>query len=112
MQDDAADGAYDLHADRDQGLAEPWDLRTAERGPVGAQLQLLTEDEGCGGQREAQLIGPEAGATGAPKGEGVFEFLQAILAIATGAIDVGINPLGRLPQIRDDKARVIAGSRP
>ena len=67
MQDDAADGAHDLHADRDQGLAEPWDLRTAERGPVGAQLQFLTEDEGRGGQRDAQLIGPEAGATGAPK---------------------------------------------
>ena len=109
MQDDAADGAHDLHADRDQGLPEPRDLRAAERGAVGAQLQLLTQDEGRRRQRDAQLIGPEARATGAPEGEGVFEFLQAILAIAAGAIDVGVDPLGRLPQIGDDKARVIAG---
>ena len=47
-----------------------------------------------------------------PEGEGEFQLLQAILTVAAGAIDVGVNPLGRLPEIRDDKARVIAGSRP
>ena len=36
MQDDPADGAHDLHADRDQRLPQARDLCTAERGPVGA----------------------------------------------------------------------------
>ena len=45
MQDDATDGADDPYADRDQGLSQPRDLRAAERGPVRAQLQFLTEDE-------------------------------------------------------------------
>ena len=108
MQDDPADGAHDLHADRDQGLPQPRDLGAAERGPVGAELQLLTQDERRGRQGDAQLVGPEARATGAPEGEGEFQFLEAILAVAAGAIDVGVDPLGRLPQIGDDKARVVA----
>ena len=108
MQDDPADGAHDLHADRDQRLPQPRDLRAAERGAVRAELQLLKQDEGRGRQRDAQLIGPEARATGAPEGEREFQFLEAILAVAAGAIDVGVDPLGRLPQIGDDKARIVA----
>jgi len=108
MQDDPTDRADDVDADRDQRLPQPRDLRTAERGPVGAKLQLLEEDEGRGRQRDAQLIGPEARATGTPEGEGVFKFLQPILAIAARAIDVRVDPFGRLAQIGDDKARVIA----
>ena len=87
---------------------KPRDLGAAERGPVRAELQLLKQDERGRRQGDAQLIGPEARATGAPEGEREFQFLQAILAVAAGAIDVGVDPLGRLPQIRDDKARVIA----
>ncbi len=49
MQDDSADGAHDLHPDRDQGLPEPRHLRAAEGGPVRADLQLLKQDECCGG---------------------------------------------------------------
>ncbi len=60
MEHDPTDGSHDLHADRDQCLAQPRDLRTAERGPVGTQLQLLPQDERRGGQGDAQLIGPEA----------------------------------------------------
>ena len=65
MQDDPTDGAHDLHPDRDQRLPQPRDLRAAERGPVGAQLQLLPEDERGRGQGDPQLVGPEACATGA-----------------------------------------------
>jgi len=43
MQDDAADGADDLHADRDERLPQPRHLRPAKRGPVGAELDLLKE---------------------------------------------------------------------
>jgi hypothetical protein len=104
MQDDPADGTHDLHVDRDERLPESRDLRPAERGPVCVELQVLTQDERRRGQGDPQLIGPEGGAMGAPEGEGVFEFLQPILTVAAGAIDVGVDPLGRLPQTRDDSA--------
>ena len=91
MQDDPADGAHDLHADRDQRLPQARDLRTAERSPVHTELQFLKQDERRRRQGDAQLVGPEARATGAPEGEGVFEFLQPILTIAAGAIDVGVR---------------------
>src|SRR4051812_27943513 len=70
MQDDPADRAHDLYAKRDERLPEARHLRPAKRGPVGAELQFLAEDEGRGGQRDAQVIGPEARATGAAEGEG------------------------------------------
>ena len=108
LQDDPTDGADDVDADRDQRLPQPRDLGAAERGPVGVQLQLLAEHEGRGRQRDAQLVGPEPRATGTPEGEGVLQFLQAILTVAARAIDVGVDPLGCLAQIRDGKARVVA----
>jgi hypothetical protein len=108
MQDDPANRAHDLHADRDQRLPQARDLGAPERRPIGAPLQLLVEDEGRGRQRDAQLVGPEARATRAPKGQGEFQFFEPILTVAAGTIDVRVDPLGRLTQIRDDKARVIA----
>ena len=84
MQDAPADGAHDVHPDRDQRLAQPRDLRAVERGPVGTQLQLLPQDKRRGGQGDAQLIGPEARATGTPEGEGVRQFFQSILTIRRG----------------------------
>jgi hypothetical protein len=95
MQDEAADRAHDLHADRDEGLPEPGGLGAAERGPVRAELQLLKQDERRGRQRDAQLIGPEARAAGASEGEREFEFFEPILTIAAGAIDVGVDPVVR-----------------
>jgi hypothetical protein len=82
VQDDPADGAPHLHADRDQGLPEPRDLRAAKGGAVRPELEFLKQDEGRRRRREAQLIGPEARATGAPERQGEFEFLEAILAVA------------------------------
>ncbi len=108
VQDDPTDRANDVDADRDEGLPQPRDLRATERGPVGVELELLEEHKSRRRQRDAQLIGPEARATGAPEGEGEFQFLEAILTVAAGAIDLGVDPFGRLTQIRDDKVRVIA----
>jgi hypothetical protein len=109
VQDVPADGADDLAADRDQGLLKTWHLRAAaERGAVQPELLFLKYDEGRRRQRDAQLIGPEAGTTGASEGQREFDFLEPILAIATGAIDVAVNPLVCLPQIGDDEAQVRA----
>ena len=91
MQDDPADRPHDLHPDRDQRLPQPRDLRPAERGPVRMELQFLEEDERGRRQGDAQLIGPEARTAGAPEGEGVFQFLEAILTVAAGAIHVGVD---------------------
>src|SRR4029434_6101949 len=101
MQDEWADGSHDLHADRNEGLPESRDLRAAERGPVEPELQLLTQHEGRRREGDAQLVGPEAGAAGAPEGERQFEFLEAILTISAGRIHAGANTLSRLPRVRD-----------
>jgi len=82
MQDDPADRAHDLHPDGDQRLPQPRDLCATKGSPVSAQLQLLPQDEGRRRQGDAQLIGPEACAAGAPEGEGLFQFLEAIFTVA------------------------------
>ena len=60
VQDDPADRADDVDPDRDQRLSQARDLGAAERGPIGAELDLLEEHEGGRRQGDAQLIGPEA----------------------------------------------------
>ena len=46
VQDDPADGAHHLHADRDQGLPEPRNLRATQGGAVRPELEFLKQDEG------------------------------------------------------------------
>ena len=67
--------------------------------------------KGRGGQRDAQLVGPEARATGAPEAEGEFQFLQAILTVAA-AVDVDIDPLGVCRRFMMTKRGLSRGSRP
>ena len=95
MQDDPTDGAHHLDPDRDQRLPQPRDLRAAERGAVGAELQLLAEDKGRRRQRDAQLIGPEPRATGASEGQREFQFLEPILTVTARAVDMGVDLGGR-----------------
>ena len=108
MQDASTHGAHDPDTDRDQRLPEPGHLRARERGAVDTELQVLEEDIRGRGERDAELIGAEAGATGAPEGQGVMQFLQAIFGIPARAVHVRVNPLRRLAQIRDDKSRIVA----
>src|SRR4051812_36470248 len=98
VEHNAADRSDDLDTDRDQRLSEPRDLGAAERGAVRAKLQLLKQDEGRRRQRDAQLVGPEARAAGAAEGEREFQFLEAILAVASRAIDLGVDPLRAVRQ--------------
>ena len=64
MQDDSAHRARDAHADLQQHEPQAPDLRARERGAVGAQLEFLQQHVRRGGQRDAELIGPEARAAG------------------------------------------------
>jgi hypothetical protein len=50
------------------------------------------QDTGRGGEQDAKLIGPEAGAAGAVDLK-VVQFLDTILDIAPLAVDLFVNPL-------------------
>ena len=112
VQDNPAHRPHDVDADRQQRVAHPRDLRAGERGAVGAQLELLHQHIGGGGQGHAQLIGPEAGTAGPAEGERMMQLFQSILAVAARAVDVRVDPLGRLTQIRVTKRGLSRASRP
>ena len=107
VQNDPPHRSHDVDANRQQRLAQARDLRARERGAIGAPLELLQQDIGGGAQEHAQLIGPEARATGPTEGERVMQFFQPILAVAARAVHVRVHPLGGLTQIGDDKARIV-----
>ena len=54
------------------------------------------------------MVGPEARAAGAAEGEGVMQFLDPVLAVAARGVDLRVQPLGRVPQVGDHEARIVA----
>ena len=81
----------------------------ATRGARGPQPEFLHEHVRGGREEHAQLIGPEATAARASDLESVVQFLDPILDVAACAVDPLVDEPRRLPQIRDHKARVVAG---
>ena len=92
MEDDAADRDDDVDAQFEQPLAQPGHLGACIGGARGAQAKFLHEHVRRGGEEDPQLIRPEAAATRAADLEAVVEFLDPILDIATGAVDVLVDP--------------------
>ena len=74
----------------------------------GAQSQFLHQDVGGGGHQDPQLVGPEAAAAGAVYLQTVEQFLDAVLDVAAGAIDLLVDVAGGVAKIGDDEARVVA----
>src|SRR2546426_5680100 len=109
MEDDTAHRRDDMDAEFEQPLTQRGHLRAGADGARGPQPEFLHEDVRGGGEEHAQLIGPEATAAGAPDLESLVELLDPILDVAARAIDPFVQEAGRLPQIRDHKARVVAG---
>src|SRR2546425_4254609 len=108
MQNDAAHGDDHVDAQFEQALAQPRYLGARARGVRGPQAEFLHEDVRGGREEHAQLIGPEATAARASDLEPLMEFLDPIFNVAAGAVDVLVDEARRLPEIRDDKARVVA----
>ena len=105
LQHDPAHGADDVHPDRDQRLSEAGDLGARERGAVGAELEFLEQDVGRGRERDAQLVGPEAGTTGAAERQRMVQLFQPIFAIPARTVDVGVDPVGCLSQVEASNDR-------
>ena len=106
MQDEAADGADDVDAELEQPIAQPHHLGSGTRGARRVQPQFLHEHVGCGGQKNAQLVRPESAAARAVELQ-VLEFLDPVLDVATGAVDLLVEKTRRLPHVRHHEARVV-----
>jgi hypothetical protein len=65
VQHDAPHRGLDSGAELQELFAQSADLRASVGGARGSQAQLLVEHVGGGAQKTPQLIGEEAGATGA-----------------------------------------------
>src|SRR3989442_843526 len=108
MEDDAAYGDDHVDAQFEQPLAQPRDLGVRTRGARGPQAEFLHEDVRGGREEHAQLIRPEATATRSSDLKPVVQFLDPIFNVAAGAVDVLVDEAWRRPEIRDDKARIVA----
>ena len=78
----------------------------AHGGARRVQPQFLHEHVGCGGQKNAQLVRPESAAARAVELQ-VLEFLDPVLDVATGAVDLLVEKTRRLPQVRHHETRVV-----
>jgi hypothetical protein len=109
MEDEAAHRHDDVDAEFEQTLPQCGHLGAGARRARGPQPEFLHEHVRRGGEEHAQLIGPEATAAGASDLESVVEFLDPIFNVAACTVDTLVDEPWRLPQIRDHKARVVAG---
>src|SRR6266851_4496209 len=108
MEDDATRRDDDVSAELEQLLTQSRHLGARTSGARRPQPQFLHEDIRGGGEEHAQLIRPEATATGAANLESVVQFLDPVFDVAAGAVDVLVDEPGRLPEIRDDEAGVVS----
>src|ERR1700687_2117634 len=86
MEDDAARRDDDVRAQLEQPLAQPRHLGARIRGARCPQPEFLHEDVRSGGEEHAQLIRPEATATGATNLEPVVQFLDPVFDVAARAV--------------------------
>src|SRR5713226_1882557 len=108
MDDDASYRNQHPGPQLQQSFAQHANLSVGTSGTGSPQAQLLHEDVRGGGEQDTELVGPEAGATGAVDLE-VVKFLDAIFDVATLTVDVFVNPLRTLFQVGDDKTGIIFG---
>jgi hypothetical protein len=109
MEADAAGGVADASTDFEELGAQSFDLR---RAPRLAQMQAKQIDQIVGEavEQQAEGIGQKAMAAQAVGAEAVFEFLNAVLALAAIVIeskDFG----GTSGAVRNYEAQVGAGGR-
>src|SRR5947208_1464252 len=81
---------------------------SANHRVVFVLARIIREDIASGGEQDTELVGPEAGTTGAVDVE-VVKFLDAILDVAALAVDPFVNPLRALFHVGDDKTGIVSG---
>jgi hypothetical protein len=112
VEDDPTDGDDDMHAEFEQSFSQAADLGAGTRRARGAQAEFLQQDVGGGGEEHAELIGPKARAARAPDLEIVVELFDPILHVPARRVDLFKDEAGRLPQVRDQEARIATRGRP
>src|SRR6266481_60636 len=108
MDDDASYRNQHPGPQLQQSFAQHANLSAGASGPGSPQSQLLHQNIRSSREQNTELIGPEAGATGAVDLE-VVQFLDAILDVTALAVDMFVNPLWTLFHVGDDKPGVIFG---
>src|SRR5918997_1579558 len=110
--------AADAHQGPDLEQAEP-DRAAGGGGELGVletdSAQGAEQNIGHGGEPEAELVGPHGGGRGPVSKEVELAFLDAVLELAAGAVDILVEPAGvarSRAQRGDDEARVGAAVRP
>src|SRR5258708_15967283 len=91
-----------------QAFAQHANLSTGTSSSGSPQAQLLHQYIGGSGEQNAELVGPEAGATGAVDFE-VVQFLDAVFYVTALAVDMFVNPLRTLFHVGDDKPGIVFG---
>ena len=87
VQDHAPDGDADVGTELEQAVAQPCHLGTGATWCARRAAAVpASENVGGGGHQDAQLVGPDAAATGAVELQTVEQFLDAVLDVAAGAI--------------------------
>src|ERR1039457_2750311 len=109
MDDDASCRNQHPSAELQQTFAKHANLGAGASGASGPQAQLLHQDICGGGEQDAELVGPEAGATGAVDLK-VVQFLDAVFDVAALAVELFVNPLGTLFHIVMTKRGLSLGS--
>ena len=108
MQHDAAYRALDPYAELEQPLAQGRNLCALAIGADGRGTQHLHQHIGGSGEQDTKLVGPESRATGTVDLQAVMQLLDAVLDLATLAIDVLVEVLGARAQVGDHKACIVA----
>jgi hypothetical protein len=87
MEDDAAHRPDDMDAEFEQPLTQRGHLRAGAGCARGPQPEFLHQHVRRGGEKHAQLVGPEATAAGASDLESVVKFLDPIFNVTAGTVD-------------------------
>ena len=110
MQHHAADRADDVDPQLQQPVAQPRHLAAGTRSTRRPQSQLLHQHVGCGGQQDAQLVGPEPAATRAVDLQAIEQLLDPVLDVAASTVNPLVDETRRLAQVRHHDARVVPRS--
>lgn len=107
LDDNPAHRNRDTRAKLEQMIYQTVCLCPRASGALRLPTNLLKEREGSDRKEDTELIGQESMAACAIERHRLFEFLDAVLRIASTAVEVPVDRLGAAAHIGDEKARIV-----
>jgi hypothetical protein len=107
VQDNPTNGDDDMSADFEKAFPERLYLSSGTGGMAEVESELLKKHIGGSGEKDTKLVGEETTAAGAVDIEAQMKLFDAILDIASRAVNVFVDPPGRLLHVGDDETRVV-----